>query len=110
MWEVAERFKVRLGGNYFINCKSLISCNDESLFRLYRRDSDGQLGIDFDVYDSKGNKIATVRNSNVVGSDPSAYPIAHGAAQKTITDAASGRIIVKIDKKPSDVELNSSPQ
>lgn len=105
MWEVAERFKVKLGGNYFINCKSLISCNDEWLFRLYRRDSDGHLGIDFDVYDSSGNKIATVRNSNVVDGDPSAYRIAHGATQKTITEAASGRVIVKIDKEPPDAEL-----
>ena len=56
MWEVSKDFKVKLGGNYFINTPNLIVEKGISLFRLFRRE-DGFLGIDFDIYNSKGTKL-----------------------------------------------------
>jgi len=105
MWEIEKNFKVKIGGNYFVNCESLISYDDEPLFTLKRRDSDGRLGIDFDVYDSKGNKIATIRRGNVVQGDIDAYEISHLSDCHKVIEKASGRVIVQIDKNPPDAEL-----
>ena len=105
MWEIAKNFKVKIGGNYFIDCGCLISYNDECLFTIKRRESDGSLGIDFDVYDESGKKVATIRNSNVVDGDPKAYEISHEATCKKVVEKSTGRLIVQVDKNPTDADL-----
>ena len=66
MTTVTDRFRVKIGGCYFINCRDLIVAHGESLFRIHRRDDDGILLVDFDIYDAKGAKLATVRNGSIV--------------------------------------------
>jgi hypothetical protein len=105
MWEIEKNFKVKIGGNYFINCNSLISYDDKPLFTLKRRDSDGRLGIDFDIYDKCGKKVATVRRGNVVQGDVNAYEMRHLADCHKIIEKETGRIVAQIDKSPSDADL-----
>ena len=105
MWEIAKNFKVKIGGNYFIDCGCLISYDDECLFTIKRRESDGRIGIDFDVYDESGKKVATIRNSNVVDGDPKAYEISHEATCKKVVEKSTGRLIVQVDKDPPDADL-----
>jgi hypothetical protein len=105
MWEIEKNFKVKIGGNYFVNCESLISYDGKPLFTLKRRDSDGRLGIDFDVYDQCGKKVATVRRGNVVQGDVNAYEIHPLADCHKVIEKATGRIIVQIDKRPPDANL-----
>lgn len=106
-WEIAENYVVKLGGNIFVNCGQLIAYDDEPLFTVKRRENDLRLGIDFDVFDEGGNRVATVRNGNVVDGDRNAYEMHHGADTHRITDKASGRVICQIDKSPDQpsVEL-----
>ena len=105
MWKIKKNFKVKIGGNYFINCKSLISYDDKQFFTVKRRDSDGQLDIDFDVYDQNAQKVAAVRRGNVVQGDINAYEISHEADCKKVIEKATGRVIVQIDKNPPDADL-----
>ena len=105
MWEIEQNFKAKIGGSYFINCESLISYHGKPVFTVKRRESDGRLGIDFDVYDQNGKKVATVRHGNVVEGDASAYEISHGADCHKVTEKTTGRIIVQIDKKPPDADI-----
>ncbi len=105
MWEVADSFRVKLGGNFFTNCRSLISFKDEPVFELFRRDSDNRLGIEFHVYTSDGRRLATIRNGNVVGGDTERVEIMHGANRHAIRDKATGEELVSIEKDPSGAEL-----
>ncbi|MBA7709535.1 hypothetical protein ES703_118454 [subsurface metagenome] len=105
MWEIERNFKAKIGGNYFINCESLISYQGKPLFTVKRRESDGRLGIDFDVYDKDGHKVATIRRGNVVEGNAKAYEIAHGANQHKVIEKATGRVIVQIDKNPPDADI-----
>ena len=106
MWEIPKNFKIKIGGNYFINCKSLISFNNQPVFRrIERRDTDGRLGLDFDVYDDKGQKIATIRRGNVVQGDTQAYEMKHLADCDKVIEKTTGRIIAEINKKPSDADI-----
>jgi hypothetical protein len=43
MWQVTKRFRVRLGGNAYINVPQLVVYRGDSLFTLKRSD-DGVLG------------------------------------------------------------------
>jgi hypothetical protein len=45
----------------------LVDYKGSSLFTVKRRESDGLLGIDFDVYDPKGKKVATVPDQTNIG-------------------------------------------
>ena len=78
MWLVEERFSVRLGGNIFINTPNLVVYKGKPLFRIYRSDNEGILGIDFDVYDSSGKRVATIRKGIVVQGDQDNYNIRSG--------------------------------
>jgi hypothetical protein len=102
MWTVAEHFKVRLGGNWYIDCGTLVVYKGSPLFNLRRRDGDDQLGIDFDVYDSAGAKVATIRNSNVVDGDATNYEIVHEAGAKRVIERSTGRVMAEVIKKGVD--------
>lgn len=98
-WYVEEQFKVVLGGNTFINTPNLIVYKDKPLFRIERRESDGQLGIDFDIFDEEGQRAATVRRSNIVQGDEDKYAIIRAADHYVLTHKASSRVICDIRKK-----------
>jgi len=105
MWEIEKNFKAKIGGNYFINCESLISYDGKPLFTVKRREPDGRLGIDFDVYDKNSQKVATIRHGNVVHGNVGVYEIRHGADCHKVMEKATGRIIVQIDKNQPDADI-----
>ena len=110
MWSVPQSFKVKLGGNYYIDCDSLIDFGGMPLFTLKRREEDGLLGIDFDIYDSQKAKVATVRRGTIVDGDRDGYEIRHAPNHYTVREKKSGRLICDIkrrDKSP-DAELEVS--
>jgi hypothetical protein len=103
MWKTPDKFKVKIGGNTYINCSDLIVGQRESLFQLKRREEDGLLGVDFDVYAQDGSKVATVRNGNIVQGDSEKYEIhKEGGRRYWMVERASGRIICDIKKAPGN--------
>ncbi len=106
MWEKPKNFKIKIGGSYFIDCENLITYHGESLFRrIERRDNDGKIGLDFDVYDNKGHKVATIRRGNVVEGDKDAYQIEHLADCHRVTEKSTGKVLVEINKSPPDADI-----
>ncbi len=55
MWKVEKDFKVILGGNTYINVPNLVAYKGKPLFKIERRESDGLLGISFDIYNQKAD-------------------------------------------------------
>lgn len=99
MWEVENEFSVRLGGNTYINTPNLIVVNGESLFKIYRSEADGMLGIDFDVYDSSGGKVAVIRKGVVVYGDEENYQTQSGHEKYSVTERSSGKEIVSVRRR-----------
>ena len=99
-WKIEEHFKVKIGGNIFIDIPNLIMYGDEPLFKIYRSTSDGLLGIDFDIYDKNGNKIATIRKGMIVQGDEKNYNISYREVvdHYKISEKKSGRIICRVMK------------
>ena len=64
-WLREDRYKIRLGGNIFLNVQTLIAYDNKPIFEIRRREEDGRLGVDCSIYDSDGSKIASVHRNNV---------------------------------------------
>jgi len=109
-WKVESNFKVKVGGNIFINTPNLIVYREEPLFKMYRSTSDGLLGIDFDIYNNRGDKVATVRKGMIVVGNENDFSIVKEFDHYTITEKLSGRSICGIKKrgKAGEVELDLS--
>jgi len=101
MWIKEKEFKIRLGGQTFINVPVLIQFNGESLFTIRRHEDTGDVGIDCDVYDKDGDKIASVRRNNMYPGDRVAYTVDRSENHLTLTDSNTGVVLAHI-KKHSD--------
>jgi hypothetical protein len=73
MWKLEDKFRVKIGGNYYIDTPNIVVYRGTPLFTMKRRENDFLLGIDFDIHDKTGARIATVRNGNVVQGNESDY-------------------------------------
>ena len=99
MWKMEDNFKVKIGGNYYINIPNIVSFQGTPLFTLKRRENDSLLGIDFDIFDETGTRVATVRNGNVVQGNEEDYQIQRLADHYIVTERATKRVICDIRKK-----------
>ena len=109
MWYVEEEFKVIIGGNTYINVPNILVYKGQPVFTVKRSDSDGLLGIGFDLFDDEGNRIATIRNGIVVQGDEDDYKIHKGMDRYTVTENATQRIVCDLRKRSeaptSELEL-----
>ncbi len=99
MWYIEDKFRVIIGGNTYINTPNIVVYKGKPLFVIKRGDRDGLLGIDFDVFDKKGKRVATVRNGVVVQGNKEDYVITETMDRYTVTEKASGRLICDIRKR-----------
>ena len=98
MWATPEKFTAKIGGNYYINTPNIIVARGENLFRLKRREEDGLLAIDFDVYSKEGKKVATIRNGNIVQGDVENFEIRKDFHHYWMIEKKSGRTLCDIKK------------
>lgn len=96
MWNIEDKFRVIIGGNTYINVANLVVYKGEPLFTLKRRESDGQLGIDFDVFDGTGARIATVRGNRIVQGMEDDYQIIRDVDRYAVIERATGKVICDI--------------
>ena len=98
MWHVENEFKVIIGGNTYINTPNIVVYKGVSLFTI-RRSEDGLLGIDFDIFDKQGKRVATIRKGVIVQGNQSEYTITTGMDRYTLTENKTGTIICDIKKR-----------
>ena len=102
MWKLEKEFSVKLGGNTYINTPNLVVYKGEPLFKIYRSESEGILGIDFDIFDSTGNRVATVRKGIVVQGDSENYKIESGHEEYKVTEKGSNRLITSVKRRGAE--------
>ena len=99
MWYMEDKFRVIIGGNTYINTPNILVYKGKPLFLIKRSDRDGLLGIDFDIFDKNGKRVATIRKGVVVQGNKEDYDIMEGMDRYIVTEKASGRIICEIRKR-----------
>ncbi|MBZ5524828.1 MAG: hypothetical protein LAP21_21535 [Acidobacteriia bacterium] len=103
------KFTVKLGGMNFINVKNIMMFRGEPLFTVYRSESDGALSVNFEVFDSNGNKLASVKQNRIYPHHEQAKNLQLGgnASTYTLTDTANNKMLVRIDKREAaETELD----
>ena len=110
MWQVENNFSIRIGSNHYINVANLVEYKGESLFTVRRRESDGLLGVDVDIYNAKRERVATIRHGNVVSGDKENYEIRLEPHHYTITEKETGRCVCELKRREavSGTELDLS--
>jgi hypothetical protein len=99
MWKVETEFAVRLGGMTYIDTPTLIAYKGTPVFRIRRNDEDGMLGIDFDVFDAKGQRVATFAKGIVVQGDAANYQIETGHEVYSVTERSSARVVARVQRR-----------
>ena len=87
-----------MGGNTYINTPNLIVYKGSSIFQV-RRSDDGMLGIDFDVFDLAGKRIATFKKGIVAQGDTENYRIESSHEIYSVTEKSSGRVIAHVQRR-----------
>ncbi len=68
------------------------------------------MGIDFDIFDNKGDRVATVRGNRIVQGNENNYEIVREENQYTVTDKMTRQTICDIRKrskaKHSELEVS----
>ena len=111
MWNIESKFKIKIGGNYYIDTPNVIVASGESPFSIKRREEDGLLAIDFDVYDADGKKVATIRNAHTVSGDKENYDFHKEFHRYWVVEKSSARTICDIRQAATaegDCELEVS--
>jgi hypothetical protein len=98
MWLKEREFKIRLGGNTYINVATLIAFRGEPLFTVRRQEESGQVGIDCEVYDASGRKIASIRRNNIYIGDAQHFEVTRSDDRISLTDKQTGSILADVRK------------
>ncbi len=111
MWEIEDHFKVRIGGNNYIDTPDIIVYKGQSLFALKRHSENGYLGIYFEIYDSCRKHVASIKRNEIYFGDKDAYQIDGSLNRYLFTERASGRIICDIKKRndahPAEIDVSA---
>jgi hypothetical protein len=98
MWLKEKEFRIRLGGQIFVNVPVLIQFNGESLFTVRRHEETGEIGIDCDVYDQAGGKIASIRRNNMYPGDLATYEVERSEDRITLRDVKTRTVLAQVRK------------
>lgn len=99
MWYKEDKFIVKLGSNFYENTPNLIVYKGENLFVIKRSEGNGLLGIDFNIYDEKGNKIAVVKEGRIYSGDEKKFEIIKTKDEYILKNRETGAMICDIKKR-----------
>ncbi|MEO6315949.1 MAG: hypothetical protein ABIU63_16855 [Chitinophagaceae bacterium] len=110
MWESEQYYSIRLGGNFYENVVNLLVYRGQLIFTITRAENSGSLGIDFDIYDNAGSKIAVVKNSRIYSGNNKDFAIVVDADRWSLSEKNNGRLICDIRKRSlvstAELEVN----
>ncbi len=99
MWYKENNFKVKIGGNYYINTPKIIVYKGESLFSIVRAERTDLIGINFIIYNRQGKKIAIIKQGRIYEGDRELFNVNIGQDRYTLIEIESGRVICDIKKR-----------
>ena len=87
-------YTVNLGSNIIEDCNAALIVEDLVVFRFRERDGDGQLVVDFDIRNEKGERLAVIAKNNVVFAAPG-FRILNLPSESLVEDSA-GKIFARV--------------
>ena len=99
-------FKVRFAGDIFVDTPNLVVYEDEPVLRLDRRETDGALEIDMDIYDADGRNVGAIRAGELEDGKPAKVEVSSGESQFLVKDLETGRTICDIRRRAHSREAD----
>lgn len=88
---------VKIGSNYYINCKRIISFQKQPVFTI-ENSLTKSININFDVFSENGKKVATVKHGKLVLGTIGVYKIISTENEFSLIEKATNRIICFVKK------------
>lgn len=111
MWLNEKQFRIRLGGNTYVDVPDLVVYKGKTLFTLKRHDGNGELGIYFEIYNSSGQHVASVRRNQIYQPDrqKESYRVDGSADECSLADMDTGDTLCRVRRirgiQASPIEL-----
>jgi len=94
---------VEVGSNLYRNSDGTIEIEGVPQIQLAQHPSTGALLVNFALFDSNGRMLAKVVDSTMMFNERRAYDLNKTAKSVAVKEAASGKILLQLDMKASDV-------
>lgn len=88
---------VKIGKNYYINCKKIISFQNQPVLTI-TNSQDNSIKINFDVFSTSGTKVATVKEGKLAEGNKDLYIIKLTEKEFSFIEKSTNRIICFVKK------------
>ena len=104
--KVQEHFVVRLGGNDYLDTPNLIVYKGEPILKVTRDESNDELKVEAEIFDSEGRCKAQVEGTRLVKGDPQAVDIRSTENNYTIRDRSNDRVVCEIRRRAGQQKMD----
>jgi hypothetical protein len=94
---------IEVGSNLYRNSNGTIEVEGVPQIQIARHSSTGALLVNFALFDSNGRMLAKVVDSTMMFNERRAYDWTKTNTQVTMKEATSGKVLLQLDMKASDV-------
>lgn len=94
---------IEVGSNLYRNSDGTIEIEGVPQIQVARHPSTGALLVNFALFDSNGRMLAKVVDSTLVFNERRAYDLSKTAASVAVKEAASDKVLLKIEVKSPGV-------
>jgi len=92
----AQDICLKIGSNYFINCKNVISINGHPILQMTGDDATGRK-VSFEIYSANGALDATLRDGKLSGQNANFYKISQEPNGFTLSDGRDKHIVLRVE-------------
>lgn len=109
MWQPTQEYKAKIGGILYKNVPNPVVVNGSSLIAFSREGASNILGVSLEIFDDKGNLIASVIN-NEIHNLKEGFIVVTGMNRFSVIRAESGQVFLDLicDIKGHEHELELS--
>jgi len=94
---------IEVGSNLYRNSDGTIEIEGVPQIQVARHPSTGALLVNFALFDSNGRMLAKVVDSAMMFNERRAYELSKTAKSVTVTETASGKVLLRLDAKAPDL-------
>lgn len=98
---------VEVGSNVYRNSDGTIEIEGVPQIQIAQHPANGALLVNFALFDANGKMLAKVVDSTLMFNERRAYDIVRTPNSVTLKDAATGKILLQLDRKPPNTVVFS---
>lgn len=94
---------IEVGSNLYRNSDGTIEIDGIPQIQLTQHPRTGALLVSFALFDANGRMVAKVVDNTMMFNERRAYDVSKTSTGVAVKDVASGKVLLQLEKKPSEV-------